>query len=234
MTAALLRTASPFASLLDVTGGENLMLLVASPGDESLWCGGLIAESCRRGRPPFVMVLQDGTSSHAASAAYPPDRLANLHERETREAVACLGLPHERLLMAGVFDGDLPGDGPGFDAVVRAVTLVMWARDCNIVCAPWPGAAADAGRRNTFAVAAAVARGTGVGLLAYAAGDAPEAMEGWRVDIARQLGRKRAAVAAHAAKLGRVVTDDPSPRLFDPAAAACAQPYEALLRPGAG
>ena len=237
MTAALLQTAAPFASLMDVTGGENLMVLVAAPGDESLWCGGLIAESCRRGRPPFVMVLGDGTSSHPRSSAYPADRLANLHDRETRAAVACLGLPHERLLMAGVYDGAIPGDGPGFMAVVRAVTLVMWARDCNIVCAPWPGAGTDAGWRNTFAIASAVARGSGVGLLAYAVEDALEAdvvTDSWRLDIARQLGRKRAAVAAHASKRGDVVTDDPAPRLFDPAAAACLQPYEALLRPRAG
>lgn len=241
MTAALLQPAPPYASLQAITGGENLMILVPTPGDESVWCGGLIAESCRRGRPPFVMVLGDGTSSHPRSAAYPPDRLANLHDRETRAAVACLGLPHERLLMAGVYDGSIPAAGPGFDAVVRAVTLVMWARDCNVVCAPWPGAGQDAGNdarddagwRSTFGIAAAVARGSGVGLLAYAAGDVP-ADEGWRLDITAQLVPKRAAVAAHALQLGQVVADEPAPRLFDMEEAACIRSYEVLLRPAAG
>ncbi len=233
MTAVPLQPALPFASMQAITGGENLMVLVHAPGDESVWCGGLIAESCRRGRPPFVMVLGDGTLSHPHSTAYPPDRLANLHDRETRAAVACLGLPHERLLMAGVHDGAIPAAGPGFNAVVRAVTLVMWARDCNVICAPWPGAAGGAGWRNTFGIAAAVTRGSGVGLLAYAAGDAP-AGEGWRLDITAQLGPKRAAVAAHASQLGQVVADDPAPRLFDPQAAACVLSYEVLLRPAAG
>ena len=222
-----------YVPLRTITGDENVLILPPSPGDESLWCGGLIAESCRRGRPPFVMVLGDGTGSHPHSAAYPPDRLANLRDRETRAAVACLGLPHERLLMAGVYDGHIPGGGREFDAVVRAVTLVMWARDCNVICAPWPGAEDDAARRNTFGIAAAVARASGVGLLAYAAGNAT-ANEGWLLDITAQLGPKRAAVEAHASQLGRVVLDDPAPRLFNPEAAACRCPYEVLLRPAAG
>jgi len=233
MTAALPQPALPYASLQAITGGENLLVLVPAPGDESVWCGGLIAESCRRGRPPFVMVLGDGTLSHPHSAAYPPDRLANLHDRETRAAAACLGLPRERLLMAGIHDGHISAGGPGFDAVVRAVTLVMWARDCNVICAPWPGSEGDAWRRNTFGIATAVARASGVGLLACAVGDAT-ADEGWQLDITAQLGPKRAAVAAHASQLGQVVLDDPAPRLFDPEAAACFWPYEVLLRPAAG
>ena len=223
----------PHVSLRSITGDENVLVLVPRPGDESLWCGGLIAESCRRGRPPFVMVLGDGTESHPHSAAYPPDRLANLHDRETRAAVACLGLPHERLLMAGVYDGHIPEGGPGFDAVVRAVMLVMWARDCNVICAPWPGSGGDTALRSTFGIAAAVARVSGVGLLAYAAGNATEG-EGCQLDITAQLGPKRAAVAAHASQLGQVVLDDPAPRLFEPEAAACRWPYEVLLRPAVG
>ena len=144
--------------------------------------------------------------------------------------MAHLGLPHERLLMAGVYDGHIPTGGAGFDAVVRAVTLVMWARDCNVICGPWPGGDGDAGRRSASAIAQAVARASGVGLLAYAAGNAP-AEGGWRLDITAQLVLKRAAVSAHASQLGQVVLDDPAPRLFDPGAAACTQPYEVLLRP---
>ena len=84
MTTAPPEPLPPYAPLRAITGDENVLILVPGPGDESLWCGGLIAESCRRGRPPFVMVLGDGTGSHPRSAEYPPDRLANLRDRETR------------------------------------------------------------------------------------------------------------------------------------------------------
>lgn len=222
--------ALPSTPLAEITGNENLMILVPGPGEESLRCGGLIAESCRRGRPPFVMVLGDGTRSHPNSAAYPPNRLANLHDRETRAAVQHLGLLNERLLMAGLYDGTIPGSGPVFEAVVRAVTLVMWARDCNVICAPWPQAGI-AGQAETYAIAASVAAGSGVGLLAYATDDVAGAAA-WRLDILPHLPAKRSALAAHSALRGEVITDDPAPCLFDPNSVADLAPYEVLVRPG--
>ncbi len=237
MTEAKFQPPIPYASLQAITGDENLLLLVPGPGEESLGCGGLIAESCRRGRPPFVMVLGDGTGSHPHPSEYPPDHLANLRDRETRAAVACLGLPHERLLMAGVYDGHIPAGGAGFDAVVRGVTLVMWARDCNVICAPWPDPDDEGGRGATWRIAHAVARSSGVGLLAYAEENAVLdglTVGGWRLDISGQLGAKRAAVAAHASQLGQVMRDDPTPRPLDAQAAACVQPYEVFVRLAAG
>ena len=236
MTTASGHPAHPYGDIGTITGDENLLILAPNPADECLDCGGLIAAGCRRGRPPFIMVLGDGTGSHPHSREYPPDRLANLHDHETRAAVACLGLPAARLLMAGLYDGAIPESGPVFDAVVRAVTLVMWARDCNVVCAPWPNDECPAGYRATYRIAQAVAAGSGVGLLAFARHDvsasAPEqGVAGWRIDIAAQLEAKRAAIAAHAALLGQVVLDDPAPRLLDPGIVASQPAYEVLLRP---
>ena len=224
----------PFADWATITGNENLLVLAPGPIEESLACGGLIAASCRRGRPPFVMVLGDGTSSHPGSRAYPPDRLAQLHDRETREAVRRLGLPGERLLMAGLYDGRIPEAGPAFDTVVRGVTLVMWARDCNVICAPGPQAAATSGARAAHRIAAAVAGTSGVGLLLWAREDAAglPGAAGWRLDITPDLAAKRAAVAAHASWLGAVVTDGPASDAYARAAAAlCA--YEVFVRPEA-
>jgi LmbE family N-acetylglucosaminyl deacetylase len=211
--------ALPFASWEAITGSENLLILASHPGDESLFCGGLIARSCRRGRPPFVMVLTDGSASHPPSNAYSPDRLAALHERETRAAVKCLGLPANRLLMAGLFDGTIPREGKLFDALVEGVMLVMWARDCNVICAPWqPSPLAD--HRAAQRVAAEVAARSGVGLLAYEAADAmlaEQAAAGWRLDITPDLPAKRDAVAAHALRHGE--------------ATGSLQPHEAFLLP---
>ncbi len=187
--------APPFAGLDTITGGENLLILVAAPGDETLACGGLIAALCRRGRAPFVMVLGDGTEAQAADPA--SDETARRLDRETREAVRALGLPPERLLLAGVYGGAIPDAGPLFEAVVRAVTLVMWARDCNVICAPWPGSG-PAGQSATFTVAAAVAQTSGVGLLAVAPSDeAPLPRSARRFDVTGQMAAKRAAIAAH-------------------------------------
>ncbi len=190
--------APQFAGLETITGGENLLILAAAPPDPALACGGLIAALCRRGRAPFVMVLGDGTEAKAADPA--SDEAARRSDRETRAAVRALGLPPERLLLAGVYGGAIPDAGPMFEAIVRAVTLVMWARDCNVVCAPWPGGA-PAAQAATFTVAAAVARTSGVGLLAVAHPDAPLLPSAtWRLDISGQIAAKRAAIAAHASQ----------------------------------
>ena len=195
-----------------ITGRENAMLLVTRPGDESLACGGLIAQLCRRGQPPFVMVLEDGTASQPSCPDWPPDRLAAQHARETQSALQCLGLAHDRLLMVGLYDGTLPQSGPVFEAVVRAVIAVMWRTDCNVVCAPWAGSV-DAGHRATHRVAAEVAARSGVGHVGYWAGiDTPEgAPPGWRLDTLDQADLKQAAVASHAALRWLVAQDDPAP-----------------------
>lgn len=228
MTAAPMPSAAlPEAGLGAITGDENILVLAMQPGDESLDCGGLIALSCRRGRQPFVMVLHDGSGSHPNSTAWPPERLAAERERETREAVRRLGLRPERLLMAGLFDGPTPAEGPVFEAILRAVSLVMWARDCNLIVAPWPGAGNPAAHR----IAAEVARRSGVGHLTCAGTGLPAAAEGWRLDITACLEAKRAAVAAHASQTGGLVADDPAPRLTAARLEAALRPYEVLLRP---
>jgi LmbE family N-acetylglucosaminyl deacetylase len=219
--------ALPLTSLAAATGGENMLVLVRQPGDESLDAGGLIAEACRRGRPPFVMVLHDGCTSRPWPDAFPPERAAALRERETREAVHRLGLRPDRLLMAGLFDGLTPESGPVFEAVVRAVTLVMWARDCNLILAPWPE---DISCRAAHRIAAEVVDRTGVGHLCLAgpAGPPPD-VEGWRIAI--PTGVKRHAIAAHASQFGGLVEDDPAPRIDPARLAAATRPFEALLRP---
>ncbi|WP_338661165.1 PIG-L family deacetylase [Pararoseomonas sp. SCSIO 73927] len=219
--------APPLAGLLEITGGENALVLALQPGDESLDCGGFIAESCRRGRPPFVMVLQDGSASHPGSNLFPPDRIAAIRERETRAAVRRLGLRADRLLMAGLIDGPLPTEGPVFEGAVRGIALVMWARDCNLILAPWPtGAARTAAHR----IAAAVAAGSGVAHLCYAPPPgAPQ--DGWRLPIPQET--KREAVAAHGSRLGGLVPDDPAPRTPPARLVAAEHAFETILRPPA-
>ena len=177
------------ASWETITGQENLLILAPRPGDESSHCGGLIARSCRRGRPPYVVVLTDGITASDPS-----------HEAATRAATRVLGLPGNRLLLAGLFYNTLPTLGPAFNAIVHGITTVMWARDCNVICAPWQSP--DPARQQDDATAAhriaeTVARQSGVGLLYYLTQpDAPA--DAWRFDITAELMAKRGAIAEHA------------------------------------
>jgi LmbE family N-acetylglucosaminyl deacetylase len=154
---------------LGVAGGQNLLVLATAPGDESRFCAGLIAEACLRGRPPFVAVLTDGSSAVIAGSNAGPDAVAAALERQTRAAVGQLGVPSDWFLMLGLIDGTAPLAGRKFDAVVAAVSLIMWRRDCNVLVAPSAG-----DPRPDYAacheIAMAVAGRSGVGLVTYPTG----------------------------------------------------------------
>ena len=113
------------------------MVLAPHPDDESLGCGGLIAQACALGRPPVVTILTDGTGSHPSSLSYPPCRLRDLREREARQAVTTLGLPPDRIHFLGFRDTAAPKSGPDFNCAVSAIVRLMRAYHCRMLCAPW-------------------------------------------------------------------------------------------------
>jgi LmbE family N-acetylglucosaminyl deacetylase len=212
----------PVATWETITSGENVLILAPHPADESVRCGGVIARCCRRGRPPFVMVLTDGSASPSRSGMASPEQLANLRERETRAATHRLGLPAHRLLMAGLFEGTVPSHGPAFDAVVAGVALVTWARDCNVICSPWPDAGAQ-DQVGAYRIAVAVAKRTGIELLVCLDPSRPptdlvlpdEPLRGWRLDITPELAAKREAIAEHVSRLGGVETSKLEPWRYE-------------------
>jgi len=188
--------AQPTSRVIDITGPENTLILLAAPGDEVIACGGLIAEACARGRPPFVVILGDGAADGAATRA-------RACEKASRAACRLLGLPDDQLLFAGLRQNDFPALGtPVFQAVWAAMAQVSWRRDCNVILAPF---AAPEGRDGADAVAAwqmaaALAGGIGVPLLAGFREDAPiwfRAAGFWRLNARQWDGRKAEAALAH-------------------------------------
>lgn len=127
-----------FVDLRNITGGRNLLVLAAAPGDESLCCGDLIAQASAMGRPPFVAVLTDGNEVPIPGLdRATPDEIAIRHARETARATSILGVPDEWFLVLGLYDGTVPTSGARFDNVVDALSIIMWRRDCNLIAVPW-------------------------------------------------------------------------------------------------
>ena len=207
----------PFADLDGVVQGGTALVLAPHPDDESLGCGGLIAEACARGLPPVVVVLTDGAMSHPSSNSHPPDRLRALRRAEARAAVSALGLGSERLHFLGVPDGRAPREGAAMEAVAARVAELARACDAGTILSTWehdPHADHVAAQ----AIARAAARLAGARVVSYPvwgwalprrallpAGP----VSGARLDIARHLPAKRRAIAAHASQHPGLIADDP-------------------------
>jgi len=190
------QTTQDTSRLIDITGTENTLILLAAPGDEVTACGGFIAEACARGRPPFVVILGDGAPDGCA-------QLARERERKSRTACQILRLPGDRLLFVGLRQGRFPAVGtPLFHALRVAMAQVSWRRDCNVILAPFASEdsfhAADA--VTAWLLARALTTDIGVSLRAgfpIAALPGPRAQHAWRLDLRQWEERKAMAGRAH-------------------------------------
>jgi len=228
----------PFAGLDGIIGNGTALVLAPHPDDESLGCGGLIAEACALGRPPVVAVLTDGTLSHPTSPSFPPPRLKALREAETRAAVAALGLGPEHVHFLGLPDGQAPREGQAMLQAAERVARLARAHEASAILATWEH---DPHPDHVAAhvIAREAARLADARLVSYAVWGwtlpprlrLPVAgVTGARLDIARHLPAKRRAIAAHASQSSALIADDPQGfRLPDTLLAALDRPFEAFI-----
>lgn len=231
--------ALPMGSAETIFGTGTTLVLAPHPDDESLGCGGMIAELCRRGRPPRVVVLTDGTGSHAGSAGTPARALRRIREQEAVEALRQLGFarPNAPVFMR-LQDTAAPHRGSMFEVAVAR--LCALAHDCDTICAPWSHDP-HCDHIAAHLMAAAVAAQTGRRHIAYPVWgwtlpgetqlpDRP--VGGWRLDISAVVRDKQSAIAAHRSQHGGVINDDPNGFVL-PASLldVFARPYEVFLNP---
>jgi LmbE family N-acetylglucosaminyl deacetylase len=207
----------PIVDLDQITGGETTLIVAPHPDDESLGCGGLIAESCARGCPPAVVIMTDGTASHPSSAMYPADRLRALRERETCDAVSILGLAPERVHFLRLRDSAMPVGGVLFGAAVAEIGKLVQMFRCKTIMAPWRYDP-HCDHVTTQIMARSAAVNFNVSVFSYPVWGwllPPEEMipetivEGWRIDIGSHLSNKRRAIASHKSQYSDLIKDDP-------------------------
>jgi LmbE family N-acetylglucosaminyl deacetylase len=198
-------------------GQTTTLVLAPHPDDESLGCGGLIAQACANGRPPLVVILTDGAQSHPNSNQFPRDRLRGLREQEARDATAALGLPAERLVFLRYPDSAAPTAGPELQRAAAEVTELVHSADCHNIAVSW-GLDPHCDHAAAASIAAAACAQTGARLLAYpiwAWTLPPEHkfpisdIRGFRLDIGACVENKRTAIMAHGSQYAGIITDDP-------------------------
>lgn len=202
---------------LSAMANRGLVVVAPHPDDESLGCGGLIAEARARGLPVRLVVVSDGCGSHPNSRLYPPERLRRLREDETRRAVAELGLAPEHVTFLGLPDAHVPSTGATAQAAADAIANAVRESGADAVFVTWRH---DPHCDHTAAAdIVGLARPLMPGIRAYAypvwgwtlppereVGPAPE---GFRLDVEAHRAAKRRAVAAHASQTTGLIADDP-------------------------
>lgn len=208
----------PFAGVDWVTRGDPVMVLAPHPDDESLGCGGLIAEACLKEIDIHVVVVTDGSASHPRSMTYPPARLKSVREDETRSAAMALGLPAARVSFLGLRDSRAPLCGRALVAAAAAIARLAHERKVGTLCATWPH---DPHRDHlaTHRMACLAAASLGIRHLSYPVWGWTLGVRTWlprkpllgaRLDIAAHLSAKRRAIACHATQHAGLITDDPT------------------------
>lgn len=208
----------PLTDLKKLVGERPVLVLAPHPDDESLGCGGLIAECRARGQDVRVLVLTDGSASHPHSREYPPARLVGLRMDEARAAVAELGLPADGIDFLGLPDGRAPVHATRLHTVAARIAAYARAHAIGTICTSWPH---DPHHDHlaAYRLGRLAAREIGAKLLCYpvwgwtlpATAWLPAArVSGWRVDITRHLPAKRRAIACHRSQVTDLIRDDPA------------------------
>lgn len=232
---------------LPLTDGPNLLgsrpvlVIAPHPDDESLGCGGLIADCQARGQSVHVLVLTDGAASHPKSRMYPPPRLAALRAEEARAAVAALGLPTDRIGFIGIPDGKAPLRGKRLREAANRIADYACSHSIGTICTTWPGDP-HPDHVAAYRAAARAVRDIGGRLLCYPVWGWTLPADAWvpatsrrggRLDISAHIEAKLCAIACHRSQTTDLINDDPSAFRISPEFLAnFARPFEVFIEAG--
>lgn len=231
----------PVGSIGDLTKGGGIVVVAPHPDDESLGCGGLIAEACATGVAVRLIVVSDGTGSHPSSPRYPAARLRELREAETRAAAQELGLDPEAICFLRLPDRRVPTEGPDAEAARDAIADAAAAMGADAVFVTWAHDPHCDHAASAELVAAAAPRLAGARVFHYPIWGRTLAREtdvggpprGVRLDVARHIEAKTAAVAAHRSQTTNLIDDDPSGfRLTPGVVSQLTGPFELFIEAG--
>ena len=114
------------------------LILAPHPDDESLGCGGTIAQLRALGYDVHVVFMSDGTQSDPNSKAYPADLLCDLRESEAREALRILMVDPEACTFLRYRDRQVPSiDTPDFGKATMTLTSLLDRLKPSTLFMPW-------------------------------------------------------------------------------------------------
>jgi LmbE family N-acetylglucosaminyl deacetylase len=208
----------PFHPLREKLEDRPFIVVAPHPDDESLACGGLIADACRQGLRGKVVIVSDGVGSHPNSKFYPPDRLRSLREGEARRAAAELGLRPEEILFLCLPDRFVPCEGEEAERAIGVIVHCVREIGARSLFVSWrhdPHCDHEA----SYRIAREVQRRVGeLRLFEYVVwgptlppSTEVDTIGGFRICIDHEaLEKKRRAIAAHRSQTSDLIDDDPA------------------------
>ncbi len=207
-----------------------MLILAPHQDDETLGCGGLIAQAGALGLAPRVAFLTDGAASHRGSPTWPPARLAATRRREGLQALATLGVPARDVRFLRWADG--APVAPGAPAYERTLAeLLAWSRGRppRSLWATWREEphgdhAAAAGLADALADRLPV-RPRRLDYLVWGwtrPGLIQATARCWALECASEAPRRRRALARHRTQLSGLIADADEAFRLPPAVAALA------------
>lgn len=210
---------APLAGFPDIVGEGGVVVLAPHPDDESLGCGGLLAEAVSAGRDLRVIFVSDGGASHPTEGAEDRAALFRIRQAEALGALACLGVPASKALFLGLPDAAVPEAGAAFDAAVGDIRVALRSTSASALLTTWEhDPHCDHHAAWAMARAALLTGPPGAlpcRLVQYSIwghalppdhalpGPAPRAR---RLDVRRHLAAKARALACHRSQFGQVAS----------------------------
>ena len=217
--------AAPIVDLDTLTGGQGLVVLAPHPDDESLGCGGLIAQARGRGRAVRLVMLTDGSGSHPLSERFTAPMLRDLREAETLAAAAALGLEPADVTFLRLQDSWVPSTGPVPEAAARTVAALCADCGAGAVVTTWrhdPHCDHKAAAAIVDLVLAAQSDLRAYAFTVWGGALAPDLDVGAppravRLDIGPEREAKRRAIMAHVSQTVGLPDDPPDAFRLEPA-----------------
>jgi LmbE family N-acetylglucosaminyl deacetylase len=200
--------------------GKPILVIAPHPDDETLGCGGLIAQASRAGIEVHTMFVTDGSASHPRSRRWPAKVLAKIRMEEAKEALRRLGAENQPRTFLELRDGRMPvPESCQYRKAVDAAAQIVARSGTRTLVAPWRRDA-HTDHRLSWQIGrdAMLSARVAFTMLEYAIwlpengkpsdwptmGEVDEAM----LDICDVLELKRHAIEAHQSQLGKIIDDD--------------------------
>jgi len=205
-------------------GPHPICVLTPHPDDESLGCGGLLANAFA-GHGAHVVLLTDGAASHPGSRAWTARQRKDLRARELDAAISELGGTAEDVTRLGLPDAGMADPSVPVFAIARRIAALMSRLGARSLFATAP-TDAHCDHQATAEIARLAARITCARLLFYPVWSRwkrPDfrteltGMSEYRLETSAMRDRKARAIAAHRSQHGEVIADDADGFVLDPA-----------------